>query len=129
MSLAPGAYQNEKVNMKQSPSYSFGVKANNVKPSDTPGSKYYNNLEKQTFKNFAFLAPCAYETEKVKLDQSIAYSFGSKFTHDKPNSNPAPGAYEVEKVHLDHAPSYSFGSRLNHDKPSDTPGNFKRKMF
>lgn len=40
LSEAPGAYQNERVNMKQSPSYSFGVKANHVKPSDTPGLKY-----------------------------------------------------------------------------------------
>lgn len=35
-SVAPGAYQTEKVVVKQTPSYSFGVKVNHTKVSDTP---------------------------------------------------------------------------------------------
>ena len=68
------------------------------------------------------LAPCAYETEKINLDKSPRYSFGSKIIHDRPNNNPAPGAYQPENVKIDHSPAYTFGSRFNHDKPNNNPG-------
>lgn len=70
-----------------------------------------------------FLAPCAYEPERINFEQSPSYSFGVKSVHDKPNTNPAPGAYEPEKVNLNHTPAYTFGSRFVQDKRSDTPGN------
>ena len=67
------------------------------------------------------VAPGSYVPERVNLDQSPAYSFGTKINHDRPNNNPAPGAYEPEKVNLDQSLGFSFGSRVNHDKPSETP--------
>lgn len=68
------------------------------------------------------LAPCAYEPEKLNLDPSPSYSFGTKNIHERPNNNPAPGAYEPEKTNLSYKPSFSFGHRVNHERPSDTPG-------
>lgn len=67
-------------------------------------------------------APGAYQPEKVNMNHTPAYSFGTKNYHKKIIDSPAPCAYHSERVNLDHSPAYSFGSRNNYDKPTDTPG-------
>lgn len=71
---------------------------------------------------FISIAPGAYEPEKVNLDSSPSYSFGTKNYNVAENKYPAPGAYEPEKVNLEHSPAYSFGIKANMVKSSDTPG-------
>ena len=55
------------------------------------------------------LAPGAYSPEKVVLDHSPAYTFGTKTQVAKVNETPAPGQYKPECVVLDHKPAFSFG--------------------
>lgn len=75
---APTAYQAEKVVLKTTPSYSFGLKITREKYSDTPGTKktiltfipYRHQIH---FLRVFFLAPCAYMPEKVILDHIPTY--------------------------------------------------------
>lgn len=58
---------------------------------------------------FTLLAPGTYSPEKLVLDHSPAYTFGTKSQVVKVNETPAPGQYRPEKVVLDHKPAFSFG--------------------
>lgn len=91
---------------------------------------------------FNYSAPGAYRPEAVNLDHMPSFTFGGRYSLEKPNTNPgntmivvykiwlnfilciAPCAYETEKVNLDHTPSYTFGLKVHHSKTNDTPGNF-----
>lgn len=46
--LAPGHYQNEKLNTSQTPSYSFGLKLNQKQLFDTPGIYYIYKIYAMT---------------------------------------------------------------------------------
>ncbi len=91
VSIAPNAYRPEKP--MHTPRYSFGVKLNHEKTSDTPGKFIC------IWKKLYFLQINIYECHLL-----------------------APGHYNNEKVQLDHTPSYSFGVKINHEKVSSTPG-------
>lgn len=95
--IAPGAYQTENAPSKQqTPSYSFGVKVNHTKVSDTP-CKFFGfffkeiytlpkMLHKRTYICKIFAAPCAYKPEKIT--HTPRYSFGIKHKETKLNETP-----------------------------------------
>lgn len=122
--LAPFAYSPEKCNLDHQPSYSFGGKYNLSKPSGTPCKSLNSAHLMAKFphlhnNHFSFAAPTAYQTEKVNLNHSPAYTFGTKANHEKYIETPAPSAYSPEKIETH--PSFSFGGKYNLSKPSETP--------
>lgn len=89
--LAPGSYQTERLNIRQTPSYSFGVKVTQTKVDDSPckSLNHLINIRKiPTFLYFFWKAPCAYTPEKARSQSSPKYSFGVKHAKDKFNITP-----------------------------------------
>lgn len=64
------------------------------------------------------LGPNHYKTEQVKLDNSLAYTFGVKPEAKKREDTPAPNSYKPERIITKVGPAYTFGY-----KPDD-PNNW-----
>lgn len=108
--LAPGHYNAEKVQLDHTPAFSFGLKLNQGKTSDTPGTICISH--NRMFNKFHILAPGYYNAEKVQLDHTPAYSFGVKINHEKVSST--PGMFNQFNFYGENLLTYHFKKHLEH---------------
>lgn len=58
------------------------------------------------------------------LNQTKAYSFGTKPEQKVRSDTPAPNQYAAEKCNFNRQPSFTFGGRRIVEKPDTTPGMY-----
>lgn len=68
------------------------------------------------------IGPGTYTVANSTLNQTKAYSFGTRPEQKVRSDTPAPNQYAAEKCNFSRQPSFTFGGRRKVDKPDATPG-------